>query len=81
MILEKIRIILILKNVNSASSVESLKQSVSEDDWVILEKISKDEKSKVGSGMLRELLKAYDMTSYSYIETLPLEIAIVDIVL
>ena len=81
LILEKIRIILILKNVNSASSVESLKQSVSEDDWVILEKISKDEKSKVGSGMLRELLKAYDMTSYSYIETLPLEIAIVDIVL
>ena len=58
-----------------------MKQSVSEDDWVILEKISKDEKSKVGSGMLRELLKAYDMTSYSYIETLPLEIAIVDIVL
>jgi DNA polymerase-3 subunit gamma/tau len=81
LILEKIRIILILKNVNSISSVESLKQSVSEDDWVILEKISKDEKSKVGSSMLRELLKAYDMTSYSYIETLPLEIAIVDIVL
>ena len=81
LVLEKIRIVLILKNVNSTSSVESLKQSVSEDDWIFLEKISKDEKSKVGSSMLKELLKAYDMTSYSYIETLPLELAIVDIVL
>jgi len=81
LVLEKVRIILILKNVNSVSSVESLKQSISEDDWKVLETIFKDEKSKVGSSMLRELLKAYDMTSSAYIESLPLEIAVVDMVI
>lgn len=75
LVLEKVRIILILKNTKN----NDLKEHVSEDDWKILEGIAKDEKCKVGSSMLRELLKAYDAVGNAYIESLPLELAVVDI--
>lgn len=75
LILEKVRIILILKNAPNLAKV--LKEQVSEDDWTILENIAKDEKSKINSGVLLELLKAYDATGKAYIESLPLEMATV----
>lgn len=79
LLLEKMRIILILKNTAKGKEGD-LKQHVSEDDWKVIEKIANDEKAKVGSGTLRELLKAYDATSLAYIESLPLELSTVDIV-
>ncbi len=79
LLLEKMRIILILKNTTKGKEGD-LKQHVSEDDWKVIEKIANDEKAKVGSGTLRELLKAYDATSLAYIESLPLELSTVDIV-
>lgn len=79
LLLEKMRIILILKNTTKGKEGD-LKQHVSEDDWKVIEKIANDEKAKVGSGTLRELLKAYDATSLAYIESLPLELSTVDII-
>ncbi len=76
LLLEKIRIILILKNTTK----NDLRQHVSDDDWEVIEKVAKDEKSKIGSPTLRELLKAYDATSLAYIESLPLELMVVDII-
>ena len=78
LVLEKARIILILKN----SSVDNaIKESVSEDDWKIIEALAKDEKSKINSGLLRDLLKAYDTTGQAYISSLPLELAVVDLII
>ena len=75
LILEKVRIILLLKNAPALAKV--LKEQVSEDDWKVLEHISKDEKNKINSAVLLELLRAYDSTGRAYIESLPLEMAVV----
>jgi DNA polymerase-3 subunit gamma/tau len=75
LVLEKLRIILILKNTNEKGTVD---KDISEDDFKFLLDISKDEKSKINSGLLREILKAYDATSGAYIESLPLELAVID---
>ncbi len=76
LVLEKLRIILILKNTSEKGGLD---KDISEDDFKILLDISKDEKSKINSGLLREILKAYDATSSAYIESLPLELAVIDI--
>lgn len=77
LILEKVRIILLVKNAPGLA--KTLKEQVSEDDWKIIETISKYEKSKINSAMLLELLKAYDATGRAYIESLPLELGVVAI--
>lgn len=79
LVLEKMRIVLILKNSAKGANANDLQQHVSEDDWKVIESLAREEKNKVDSGMLRELLKAYDATSNAYIESLPLELATVDI--
>ncbi len=79
LILEKVRLLLILKSLSKESIIKDFKQDVSEDDWVLLENLSKASDNKVNSGMLRELLKAYDATTSAYIESLPLELVVVDI--
>lgn len=76
LVLEKLRIILVLKNTNEKGIVD---QDISEDDSKLLQDIAKDEKSKINSALLREILKAYDATSGAYIESLPLELAVIDI--
>ncbi|MEK7184987.1 MAG: hypothetical protein AAB683_02540, partial [Patescibacteria group bacterium] len=81
LVIEKMRIVLLLKN--SISQVKNLKEQISEDDWKVIESLTKgkegNEKSKINSGMLLELLKAYDATGKSYIESLPLEMAVIAI--
>ncbi len=89
LVIEKMRIVLILKN--STSQVASLKEQISEDDWKVIESLVKgndnekggDEnnqiKNKINSGMLMELLKAYDATGKSYVESLPLEMMVIAI--
>jgi len=76
LVLEKIRVILIIKN----SNINDAGKDISEDDMKILKDISSDSSAKVNSAMLRELLKAYDATSHSYIESLPLELAVIDLI-
>ena len=76
LVLEKLRIILVLKNTNEKGIVD---QDISEDDSKLLQDIAKNDKSKINSALLREILKAYDATSGAYIESLPLELAVIDI--
>ncbi len=52
LVLEKVRIVLLFKNMSSQTVDNDLKQHVSEDDWKIIETLAKDEKSKVNSGKL-----------------------------
>lgn len=75
LVLEKIRIILILKNTKTLA--EKLKEQISEDDFKLMDSIAKNDKSKINSLLLLELLKAYDATGKSYIESLPLEMAVI----
>ena len=74
LVLEKVRIILLLKN---SANENDLQQHVSEDDWKVLTGLAKEEKSSVSSKMLVELLKSYDATGKAYIESLPLELAVI----
>ncbi len=77
LILEKVRIILLLRNISNKNSIDKLKEEVSEDDFKIIENLSKDTKNKINSNTLLELLKAYDASGKSYIESLPLEMAVI----
>jgi DNA polymerase III subunit gamma/tau len=77
LVLEKVRIILLLKNAPSMESTH-LKDALGEDDWKMVEKISKGE-SQINSKLLLELLKAYDATGKAYIDSLPLELAVINI--
>ncbi len=76
LVLEKVRFILILKNSNQK---ETMNKDISEDDQALVDTLVKDEKSKINSGLLKELLKAYDATSGACIESLPLELSVIDI--
>jgi hypothetical protein len=55
----------------------TLQEQVSEDDWKVIEKLTGDKESKIGSVVLMMLLKAYDATGKAYIESLPLELGVV----
>jgi DNA polymerase-3 subunit gamma/tau len=75
LILEKVRIIILLKN--APAMTRTLQEQVSEDDWKVIEKLTGDKESKIGSVVLMMLLKAYDATGKAYIESLPLELGVV----
>ncbi len=75
LVLEKMRIILLLKNAPGMTA--ELKEHVSEDDWKIVEALSKEQGTT--SNLLLELIKAYDATGRSYIEALPLELATINL--
>lgn len=77
LVLEKTRIILLAKNIEDH---KELKEHVSEDDWKMIEGIIKNENSQINSKVLVELLKAYDMTGKAYIESLPLELAVMNLI-
>ena len=75
--LEKIRLILMLKNAPTLA--KNLQESVSEDDWKIIENLSKASESRINSTTLLELIRAYDAMGKAYIESLPLELAAIAI--
>ncbi len=77
LILEKVRIILLLKNAPALA--QTLQEHVSEDDWEILSSLAQKKDIKINSALLLELLKAYDATGKAYIESLPLEMAVIEI--
>lgn len=74
LVLEKMRLALILKNMPKAGNTGD----ISEDDVKFLTSIAQDEKGKINSALLRELLRAYDMTGQAYIDSLPLELCTID---
>ncbi len=77
LVLEKMRVILILKNVPSLS--KEFEKHFGEDDFKILESLSQEKETNITSIALRELLKAYDASGKSAIESLPLELAVIEI--
>jgi DNA polymerase-3 subunit gamma/tau len=75
--IERIRIILLFKNAPTLA--KELQETVSEDDWKIIENLSKSTESRINSAILLELIRAYDATGKAYIESLPLELATITI--
>lgn len=81
LVVEKYRILLLMKSAPAAA--KRLQDAVSEEDWVEMEKLVKDsggvagQGQKISSSTLVELIKAYDMTGRTHIDTLPLELAVV----
>lgn len=77
LILEKVRIILLIKNAPALA--KTLEEQVSEDDWKLLKNLAEEKNMKITSATLLELLKSYDATGKAYIETLPLEMGVIAI--
>ncbi len=75
LVLEKARIILLLKNAPGME--KELQEHVSEDDWKTVEALARE--GGISSSTLYELIKSYDATGRSYIEALPLELAVLAI--
>lgn len=75
LVLEKLRAVLLIRNAPSGDFTKDF----SGEDSKILAAIASDPKSKVTSSALLELLKAYELCARSYIESLPLELAVVTI--
>ncbi len=76
LVLEKLRMILLLKN--APGLVKELKENVSEDDWKVIETLAKEKDGHINSQVLLEFLKAYSLVGKSYIESLPVELAVIE---
>lgn len=77
MILHKMRSVMLLKYAKDMERV--IKEQFSVEDFELLKRLSKKEKSLINSNTLNELLLAYDATGRSYIPQLPLELALIKI--
>lgn len=76
LVLEKVRIVLLLKNAPSLAS--ELEEQVSQDEWKELSLLAKTD-TTLNSKTLLELMHAHDGIARSYIESLPLELATITI--
>lgn len=77
MILHKVRSVMLLKYAKDMEGI--IKEQFSEEDFELLKTFSKEEKNKINSKTLNELLLAYNAIDYSYIPQLPLELALIKI--
>ena len=76
LVLEKTRLILLLKN--APSMAKELREQVSEEDWKVIEGlVGNDGASSITPAILVELIKAYDAIGRSHIEALPMELAVI----
>lgn len=89
LVLEKFRLALLIKNAPAAAKLHA--DAVSVEDWKALEEMVKEAGASAGQGTtgasprlssatLVELLKAYDQTGRTVIDSLPLEMAVLRIV-
>jgi DNA polymerase III subunit gamma/tau len=76
LLLQKMRAVLLLR----FGSVDMVKGDLSAEDFEFISKIAKDESVNIGSVTIVKLLDAYTSTSRSYISSLPLELALIDII-
>lgn len=75
LVLEKMRTILLLKS--APGMAKELQEHVSEDDWKMVESLAKE--GNITSTQLLEIIKAYDAIGRSYIDVLPLELAVINL--
>ncbi len=79
LILEKLRFTLLIKSA-SAAFLPVASAELSAEDFEFVKKLAADPAGKINSGMLLEFLHAYDQTGRSYIDELPLELAVIKLV-
>ncbi|MSR71223.1 MAG: DNA polymerase III subunit gamma/tau [Candidatus Taylorbacteria bacterium] len=77
LILQKLRFILILKNAKELES--QIKEELTEEDFVFTKLIAGKADSRITSATLLEFLNVYDFIGKSYIEELPIELALIKI--
>ncbi|MCR4334735.1 MAG: DNA polymerase III subunit gamma/tau [Patescibacteria group bacterium] len=75
LILAKLRNVLILKNAKEMEG--QIMKETSEEDFVFLKHLAEAKDSKINSAVLVEMLNTYDLIGKSYIEELPLELAVI----
>ncbi|MFC1732905.1 DNA polymerase III subunit gamma/tau [candidate division KSB1 bacterium] len=75
LVLHKIRVVLLLKYAKEME--EGFKEQFVKEDFDFLKKLSENKDSNINSGVLYELLGAYDAIAHSYIHQLPVELALI----
>jgi DNA polymerase-3 subunit gamma/tau len=75
LILQKLRYVLILKN--APTLLPQIQNETSEEELTFIKQIASSPENKITSGTLLELLTTYDLIASSYIEELPLELAVI----
>ena len=78
LLLRNIRYVLLLRFAPEME--KDIKGELTDEDFKFLKDLSKDKGSNISSGTLHTLITAYENTKYSYIQTLPLELALVEII-
>jgi DNA polymerase III gamma/tau subunit len=78
MLLSKIRSILLMRY--SKTMADTFKQSLSELDFAFIQKHAEDPSSAINSKTLQVLLDAYLHIGSAYIPSIPLEIALFDLI-
>jgi hypothetical protein len=77
LVLQKMRFAMLLKF--AAGMDQTIKEEVSEEDFNFLKDLSSKKDANISSGVLLQMLEAYDNTGRAYIPELPLELALVKI--
>lgn len=75
LLLHKLRSILLLRHAKDLK--EHIREQFTESDFTFLEKISENKTTRITSALLQELLGAYSAVKFSYVEQLPIELALV----
>lgn len=76
LLLQKMRAVLLIR----FGAEGTVKADFSSDDFVFISGIAKDKQGDIGSDTLIELLNAYTQISRAYIPSLPLELALINII-
>ncbi len=77
LILRKMRFVLLLRFAPEFEN--TIKAELSLEDFVLLNKISADKSSNINSEVLKSILEAHNLISYSALPELPLELAVIKI--
>lgn len=77
LVLAKMRFVLLLKFAKDTET--AIKEKMGDDDFAFLKELSTRAEQGISSGLLYELLGAYDMVGRSHIPELPIELALVNI--
>ncbi len=72
-LLQKIRFVLLIRF--APDMIAAIEEQVPEEEFKALSKIAKEKTSRIQSGLLTELLRAYDEIPYAGIPSLPIELA------
>lgn len=78
LMIHRLRALLLMRHAPELG--QQMKSELSEDDWTLLEKLSKEKSARISADVLRRFLEAYAQTAYAAVPQLPFELAILDVV-